>query len=317
MPSGYKPRMRLALAQLDARLGDVEANAERARRAIAEATAAGADLVVFPELYLSGYALRQLGPDVARTTARTADEVAQLVGGPALVGFRERGRGGQTPATSEGDEGTAEIPLRPGPGAPEGTRPGSDPPTFDSAAFVAGGRVLHVHRKLYLVEYEPFGETQLFAPGEALRAFDTPLGRLATLVCNDAWQPFVPFVATQDGARVLLVPSCSSTAVPEAEEYWRELTRFHARMLQCFVVFVNRVGRENGLTFWGGSHVIGPDGAVLAQAPRLEESLVYAELELERVERRREELRVVGDPRLDLLLTELARLGLKDGQAAS
>ena len=316
MPNGYKPRMRLALAQLDARLGDVDANAERARAAIAEATAAGADLVVFPELYLSGYALRELDPDVARATARTADEVAELVGGPALVGFREPARGDQTPDVSKADVGTGEIPLRRSQSAPEGKRPGSDPSTFDSAAFVAGGRVLHVHRKLYLVPYEPFGETQLFAPGGELRAFDTPHGRLATLVCNDAWQPFVPFVATQDGARVLLVPSCSSTAVPEAEQYWRELTRFHARMLQCFVVFVNRVGREGGFAFWGGSHVVGPDGSVLVEGPHLEESLVYADLDLDDVERRREELRVVGDPRLDLLLTELARLGLKDGQAA-
>jgi predicted amidohydrolase len=279
MANGYKRRMRLALAQLDARLGDVEANGERARGAIAEATAVGADLVVFPELFLSGYALR----GVEQETARSAEEIAALVRGPALVGFHEKG----------------------------------EPHGYDSAAFVAGGEVVHVHRKLYLVEYEPFGETRLFVPGSELRAFDTSLGRLGTLVCNDAWQPFLPFIAAQDGARVLLVPSCSSTAVPEAEEYWRELTRFHARMLQCFVVFVNRVGNEGAFTFWGGSHVIGPDGSTLVEGPCFEEALLYADLDLAQVEARREELPVVGDPRLDLLLTELDRLGLKDGQGAT
>ena len=307
--------MRLALAQLDARLGDVEANAERARQAIGEATAAGADLVVFPELYLSGYGLRELEPDAARATSRTADEVAALVGGPALVGFREAAWEGQTPDTSEADEGTAEISLQPKHDAPNGTRPGSDPPSFNSAALVLEGRAVHVHRKLYLVDYEPFGEHELFAPGSELRPFDTPLGRCATLICNDAWQPFLPFIATEDGAGVVLVPSCSSTAVPEAEGYWRELTRFHARMLQCFVVFVNRVGSEPGFTFWGGSHVVGPDGTTLVDAPRFEEAMLYADLDLEQVEDRRRRLTIVGDPRLDLVRAELERLARNRGHA--
>jgi N-carbamoylputrescine amidase len=269
--------MRVALAQLDARLGDVDANAERARDVIAEAMGAGADIVVFPELYLSGYALRSVSKD----TARHAEELAALVGGPALVGFHET------------DDGLS----------------------HNSAACIVDGTLLHVHRKLYLVDYEPFGEDELFAPGDELRAFDSPLGRLGTLVCNDAWQPFLPFIAAQDGARVLLVPSCSSTTMPEAEAYWHELTRFHARMLQCFVVFVNRVGNEGGLTFWGGSHVVAPDGLPVIWAPRMEEAVVYADLALGEVERQRDELTIVGDPRLELLRAELERLVRKHGHA--
>jgi predicted amidohydrolase len=269
--------VRVALAQLDARLGDVEANVERARAALAGATAAGADLVVFPELYLSGYALR----GVPEETARTAEEVAALIGGPALVGFDERGHDGRR---------------------------------HNSAAYVVGGKLLHVHRKLYLVDYEPFGEDELFEPGSELRAFDTALGRFATLICNDAWQPCLPFIAAQDSACVLFLPSCSSTAVPEAERYWRELTRFHAQMLECFVVFVNRVGSEGGLEFWGGSHAIGPDGTSLVEGPRFEEAILYADLDLGRIEERREALPIVGEPRLDLLRTELERLAGKDGQ---
>jgi predicted amidohydrolase len=318
MANGYKPWMRLALAQLDARLGDVEANAELARAAIVEATASDADLVVFPELFLSGYALG----GVQQETARPAEEVAALVGGPALVGFHEAPPRGQAPDMSATGVKDVDTPCERSHPPSKGTRPGSDPsatapPTYDSAAFVAGGEVVHVHRKLYLVGYEPFGENQLFAPGSELRAFETPLGRLGTLICNDAWQPFLPFIAAQDGARVLLVPSCSSTAVPEAEEYWRELTRFHARMLQCYLVFVNRVGSEGAFDFWGGSHVIAPDGSTLVEGPRFEEAILYADLDLELVDSRRQELPIVDDPRLDLLLTELARLGLKDGQVRS
>jgi predicted amidohydrolase len=245
--------MRLALAQLDARLGDVEANERLARDTIAGAAARGAELVVFPELFLSGYALREVDVD----TSRNADDIAGLADGcAAVIGFHEG--------------------------------------THNAAAFVESGAVVHVQRKLYLVDYPPFDEDELFAPGTELRAFDTRVGRLAILICNDAWQPFLASLAVQDGARVLVMPSASSTEVPEAEEYWYDLTRFYARMLQCYVVFVNRVGAEAGFTFWGGSRVVDPLGEVVAEAPRLEEAVVLADLDLERVEARRRELPLLG-----------------------
>ena len=263
--------MRIALAQLDSRLGDLGANERRAREAVAEARAGGADLVVFPELHLSGYALGAAEHDASRTAgaaASVADGVA------ALVGFHERDGGRR----------------------------------YNSAVYVEDGAPLHVHRKLYLVDYAPFDEGAHYSPGETMRAFDTALGRMAVLICNDAWQPFLPSLAAHDGAEILLMPACSSAAVPEAELYWRELTRFHARMLECFVVFVNRVGDEEGFTYWGGSHVVDPWGEVVAEAPRHEEALVFADVDLERVAARRSELPLVGDPRLDLLRVELARL---------
>src|SRR5947207_1025701 len=98
-----------------------------------------------------------------------------------------------------------------------GTRLGlSDPPLYVP---------VHVHRKLYLPHYLGFEEASLFAPGEAMRAFDTAHGRSAILICNDAWQPVVPFLAVHDGARMLFLPSNSSTVLPENEPYWCELTR--------------------------------------------------------------------------------------------
>ena len=268
--------MRIALAQLDSRLGDLDANAQRARETAAEARAGGADLVVFPELQLSGYALGSLGHDTSRSAAVAAAAVANGVA--ALVGFHER----------------------------DGER------RYNSAAYVEAGAQapVHVHRKLYLVDYAPFEETAHFAPGESMRAFDTALGRAAVLICNDAWQPFLPSLAVQDGAEVLLVPSASSTAVPEAEHYWREATRFYARMLECYVVFVNRVGVEGGFTFWGGSHVVDPLGEVVAEAPRLEESLLLVDIRLDRVAARRRELPLTT-LRPDLLRTELERLATR------
>jgi predicted amidohydrolase len=77
---------------------------------------------------------------------------------------------------------------------------------------------------------------------------------MAMLICNDAWQPFLPFIAVQDGAQVLIIPANSGLyPYPElldTKEYWRDITRFYARMLESYVIFVNRVGEEEGLVFW-------------------------------------------------------------------
>ncbi len=266
--------MRVALAQMDCRLGELAANAARVREGMSEAHAGGADLVVFPELALTGYALGRVAGD----TALEAEAIPSLLGAhgetAALLGFRER-RGSSS---------------------------------YNSAAYLENGSLTHVHRKLYLPHYLIFEEASLFVPGDAMRAFDTALGRLAVLICNDAWHPFLPVIAVEDGAGMLLVPSASSTAVPEAEPYWGELTRFYAQMLQCYVVFVNRVGEEPGFTFWGGSHVVDPMGEVIAEAPRFEEALLIVELDPDLVERRRRELPLLRGPRLDLLRTELERL---------
>lgn len=266
--------MRIALAQVDCRLGDVDANLARARATVADARAHRADLVVFPELQLSGYALTATERD---TASRAADAARVADGAAALVCFHER----------DGDR------------------------RHNSAVYVEDGAALHVQRKVYLPDYPPFAEHALFAPGETLRAFDTALGRVAVCICNDAWQPFLPTFAAQDGAELLLVPAASSTAVPEAEAYWRELTRFYARMLECYVVFVNRVGKEPGFTFWGGSHVVDPLGAVVAEAPRLEESLLVVDVDLARVAARRRELPLLGAPRPGLLRAELDRATAK------
>ncbi|MDX6475734.1 MAG: omega-amidase [Gaiellaceae bacterium] len=263
--------MRIALAQLDCALGDLPANSEAARKAVAGARADGAQLVVLPELQLSGYALAATDRETA-IAPETAAAVAQGVS--ALVGFHER----------------------------DGER------RYNSAVYVEGGSPLHVQRKLYLPDYAPFAEHAQFTSGESLDAFDTGLGRVAVLICNDAWQPFLPTFAAQAGAELLLVPAASSTAVPEAEAYWRELTRFYARMLECYVVFVNRVGEEAGFTFWGGSHVVDPLGELVCEAPRFEESLLFADVDLERVAARRRELPLLGEMRPGILHAELERM---------
>src|SRR5215204_7604268 len=232
--------MRVALAQIDSILGDKEENLRKAKGVVAEAKSRGADLTVFPELSLAGYALEELDDDLAiEAQSETIGSLAEAAGEMSVVvGFCEEGQRFQN---------------------------------YNSAAYLEGGALHHLHRKLYLPNYRIYEERKHYNPGQSMRAFDTSLGRMAMLICNDAWQPFLPFIAVQDGAQVLIIPANSGLyPYPElldTKEYWRDITRFYARMLESYVVFVNRVGEEGDLTFLGYSHVVDPWGRVVAEGP--------------------------------------------------
>ena len=137
------------------------------------------------------------------------------------------------------------------------------------------------------------------------------------MICNDAWQPCLPFIAVQDGAQVLIIPA-NSGAYPYLElldtrEYWRDITRFYARMLESYVIFVNRVGEEEGLVFLGYSHVVDPWGRVVVEGPANEEAVITADIDLDNVRRRRREVPLVKEARLALLSKELNRLAEEGG----
>lgn len=276
--------VRIALAQVDCVLGEVEANFDAAAEQVAAARAQDAGLVVFPELCLHGYQLGKIGD---QSVPATDPRLAALVHADTdvLVGFHE-------------DRGVR---------------------AYNSAAYLDPGGLRHVHRKLYLPNYLVWEERKHVSPGQEMRAFDTRFGRMATLVCNDAWQPVLPWLAAQDGAEVLLVPTNSATGFgPERLDtigYWNDLLRFIARMQQCWVVFCNRVGTEAGARFWGGSRVIAPDGEVVAQAPLFEPALVVADIDVPEARRRRREIPLVAEARLGLIERELRRLIHEGGDA--
>ena len=278
--------MRVVLAQVDCVLGDVGANARRGAEVVRRARADGADLVVFPELSLTGYSIGEVSDDLALevTDPRLRTLAAEAGDADLVVGFQE------------GDSGLH---------------------SYNAAAYYQSGELRHLHRKLYLPTYGAFEERKHFSPGQSMRAFDTRWGRQAMLICNDAWQPQLAFIAVQDGARILLLPTNSAQSLfPEHFDivtYWRDVTRFYARMFQSFVVFVNRVGQEGKLRFWGGSHVVDPWGRVVAEAPEGEEAMVAAEVDLEEVRRRRREVPLVREARLGVLQKELRRLAEEGG----
>lgn len=278
--------MRIGLAQLNPILGDVEGNLERAHAVIAEAKGKGVDLVVFPELFLTGYSIAEVDQDVSlpvddehiRTLATTANSTA------ILMGFQEGQR---------------------------------LPHTYNSATYLEDGRVVHTHRKANLATYGQWEESKHFTPGSSLRAFDTRFGRMATLICFDIWHPAFVFLAVQDGARVLLVPANSVrrdfTDETQNQDLWPEITRFYATIFECYVVFVNRVGQEGELNFWGGSHIVDPQGRLVVEAPRDEEALVVTDIDLRAVDRRRRETPLLKEARLGVLMRELERLAARGG----
>ena len=273
--------MRVALAQIDSALGDLDQNLRRAGDAIEQAVSGGADLVVFPELHLSGYAIGATDRDVSLPAqdpqlaelARTADC------GAVVLGFPELARGGRI---------------------------------YNGAGYFEDGVLGHLHRKLYLPTYGGFEERKHFSAGTAMRAFDTGLGRMALLICNDAWQPALAFVACQDGAEVLLIPADSARSDTEqldVRSYWRDVISLYARLFECYVVFVNRVGDEHGLSFWGGSHVVDPSGQLVCECPEDSECVIVSDpIDTAKVRERRRRLPLTRDARLALLRRELTRL---------
>jgi predicted amidohydrolase len=284
----------LALAQIAPLLGDVAQNITLHQSKIAEARSAGADLVVFPELSLTGYQLQDLAPEIAmrRNDPRLLALAKGTSGGPsAVISFVESA---------------------------------DDHRLFASAALLEGGEVRHVARKCYLPTYGLFDERRFLAAGDAIRATRAALGGPAVEgdvgigigVCEDFWHPTLPSILAQDGAELLINVAAGPArgASVDADQglgsaaSWGTLLRATAALTTSYVAFTNRVGVDESLIFWGGSRVIGPDGVVLAEAPLFEEALLLAEIDLDEVARARNALPLLRDERLELTRREYDRI---------
>ena len=276
--------MRVALAQVAPALGNVEANLRLHRKAILGAVSSGADLVVFPELSLTGYLLQDLVPEVALSPERSP-EVKELcrLSRRIAVAF-----------------GMVEESV--------------DHRFFNSALFLAGGKILHCHRKVYLPTYGMFDEGRDFAPGASFSAFDTPLGRFGILICEDAWHPSAAYLLARDGADYLLVLSSGpSRGVGSGRELasitsWVDLCRVTAKFQTIYVLYVNRVGVEDGMHFSGGSFVADPFGEITRRAPALKETTQIVSLPRSALRRARTLYPLLRDEKPEVVVNTLARL---------
>jgi predicted amidohydrolase len=187
---------------------------------------------------------------------------------------------------------------------------------YIASAYCSLGRIIHVHRKVYLPTYGMFEEGRYLAAGNRLRAFDTRFGRCGMLICEDFWHMSSPYVLWMDGADLLLLMSASPGRglSPEAalgsSRSVEIINQTYATFLTDFVLHCNRVGFEDGLNFWGGSTVFGPDGKLITQAPYFEETLLVATLDLGALRRVRQQLPLLRDEKSELLCQELDRVRL-------
>jgi N-carbamoylputrescine amidase len=266
--------LKIGLAQIDGRLGNVEANAERHLDWIARAREAGVDLLVFPELSLTGYRLLHLTPRVALPLGSPLLARLAEAAGPMRVvaGFVE-----------EGERGVL----------------------HNSAALLAGGRTVHVHRKLYLPTYGIFQEERFFGAGRRLETVSLPWVTAGLLICEDLWHPELARRLAVAGTKLLIVVSAApgrvgAGALPESQDSWETLTRATALLNTCWVVYCNRVGWEEGSFYPGLSHVVRPGGEIADRAPLLDEHLLIAEIDLRDSDRLRWRLPLLDDERSDI-----------------
>jgi predicted amidohydrolase len=283
----------VAVAQVSPRLGDIEANLALYEERARAARGLGADLVVFPELSLTGYFLK----DMVSTVALRLDA-------PEVKKLRELSRGGALVAglVEEAD----------------------DYRFFNSALYLEDGEIVHVHRKVYLPTYGLFDEGRYFARGDCIRSFDSKFGRGALLICEDMWHPSTVYVAALDHAVMVICPSTSPLrGISDGAEqdnnarYWELLNAMYAQTFSLFIVYTNRVGFEDGVGFWGGSEIVDPAGTRLVKARYYEEDLVAAEINLKAARRQRVVSPMLRDENLDLTINELLRIRGRELEAAA
>ncbi len=185
---------------------------------------------------------------------------------------------------------------------------------FISSAYLSQGKIVHVHRKVYLPTYGMFDEGRFFAWGDAVQAFDTRFGRMGMLICEDFWHASPPYLLWLDGADLFLFSSASpgrgiSADAKLGTSRWVEaINQAYAGLYTSFVVHANRVGYEDGLHFWGGSTIFNPDGELVCQAPYEEEGLTVTTLDLDQLHRSRARLPLLRDERTALVQRELNRI---------
>ena len=277
--------VRIAVGQWSPVLGCLEPNLDKLALSVAEAEDAGAQLLVTPELGLTGYLLKDHTCQVAvRRVDPQLEKVADLSRGlPLAAGFVELSEDGRC---------------------------------YNASGYWAGGELIHVHRKTYLPTYGLFDESRFFGRGDRVETFPTPFGTLAMLICEDVWHPSATMLAALQGAVGLLVLSAApgrgishGTADLSSRGPWRELLGAFSRLLSCWVAWSNRTGFEDGIYFSGGSVVLNAGAeAPLVAADKFDDGVWTADVDLSALERERAGTGVLREEDMELTSRQLGGL---------
>ena len=278
---------RIALVQMAPALGDLKRNVEKHLAWLDRTEIREADLVLFPELSLTGYLLQDLVAEVARPLDK----------GDFLKPLLERSR--------ERDIVVGLVEQSP------------DFLFYNTAVYLSRGEILHAHRKVYLPTYGMFDEGRYFAAGKRFKPIETRFGRLGILICEDAWHLSASYLLALQGVHTRLVMSGSpgrgwTGGGPVASvQTWERVGQVLSQFLTVYWVYVNRVGYEDGLAFAGGSYVADPFGNILLDGAENEEAVYLIRTPHSALRRARTLTPLLRDEKPHLVLEHLKRM-MKD-----
>jgi predicted amidohydrolase len=278
-------RITVGLAQIYPKLADLQHNLEKHLHYVEQAKSKNVDLLVFPELSMTGYQVQDLVPEVALHADASDPIFAELLKASVdidmVVGFVH-------------EDARKRF--------------------YIADAYLSGGELVHIHHKLYLPTYAMFDEARYFAKGNSVRAFDTRFGRIGMLICEDFWHVSPAYLLWLDGADLMILTSSSpSRGLNESERLggtrWVEIVnQTYGSMFTSYIIHCNRVGYEDGKNFWGGSSVVDPDGEFMTHGLYFDEALITQDIDLNQLHRTRSRLPLLRDERPGLVRRELTRI---------
>lgn len=276
--------MKIALAQVSPYLGDKKKNLELHLEYIEKAKKAKARLLVFPELSLTGYTLKDLVPEAALNPEKDryfkefkvlSREISFILG---FVEEKEKGL------------------------------------FYNSAAYLAEGKILHIHRKVFLPTYGMFEERKFFAQGKNFKTFNTPFGKTGMMICRDFLHYGACYLLFAGGAEIIVVISAApGRGTSEREGYdtsqmWELMGESISQFSTVFLIYCNRVGYEDGKVFAGGSFIYNPSGKLLAKASYLEKDFFVQEIDLNEIRQARKKWTYKRDDEPEIILEALKRI---------
>ncbi len=281
--------LRICLAQTNPKVGDLNKNIENHIEVIGRANKKGANLVIFPELSLTGYFLKDSVYDMGINIYTDESEVlsgiykiSKDMDISVIAGFVEKDQ---------------------------------DFNFYNSSCCISKGRLINVHRKVYLPTYGMFEELRYFKPGNTFGVFDLDGVKVSVLTCEDAWHLSSSYIAVNKGAHIIIINSASPARGITAGlnkfnsmNMWEELLSVIAFYYKSYVIYVNRVGFEDGIGFSGGSCVFNPLGETETRLDYLEEGEISAEINLDLLNNERFKTPLIRDENLNLTMKEIENI---------
>jgi len=244
-----KEKIKVVLAQISCKREDKTENIKQMEKTVKKAKKQGADLVIFPELSLTGYVVRdqiyELAETIPGSSTKVMENIARKTKAYIVFGM---------PEISEKAQATI----------------------YNTAVLVGPEGFIGKYRKMYLPTHSVFEEKRYFRPGYQAQAFDTEIGKIGLVICYDIYFPEVIRLTRLRGAQLIV---CISASPSVRRTFFETLTMARAIENTAFLAYVNLVGIEDGLQFWGGSRMIGPNGRVLVQAKYDEEDFVTCDVD--------------------------------------